>query len=43
MVQIFPGQKHGWTVRPDTESPEAVAAAVEAFERVKDFFTKLLL
>ncbi|KAK9288760.1 hypothetical protein L1049_017224 [Liquidambar formosana] len=39
-VKIFPGVKHGWTVRYDAEDPAAVKCAEEAHQDMLDWFVK---
>ena len=39
-VKIFPNVSHGWTIRYDTEDPEAVKAAEEAHQILLDWFVK---
>ncbi|XP_061345525.1 endo-1,3;1,4-beta-D-glucanase-like [Gastrolobium bilobum] len=41
-VKIFPKVPHGWTVRYDTNDPEAVKAAEEAHKILLDWFDKYL-
>jgi hypothetical protein len=39
-VKIFPNVSHGWTLRYDTEDPEAVKAAEEAHQIILEWFVK---
>ncbi|KAI5415931.1 endo-1,3;1,4-beta-D-glucanase [Lathyrus oleraceus] len=41
-VKIFPNVSHGWTLRYNTEDPEAVKAAEEAHQILLDWFNKYL-
>ncbi|KAL5065308.1 hypothetical protein RYX36_027045 [Vicia faba] len=41
-VKIFPNVSHGWTLRYNTEDPEAVKAAEEAHQILLDWFNKHL-
>ncbi|KAK7264539.1 hypothetical protein RJT34_32148 [Clitoria ternatea] len=41
-VKIFPGVSHGWTIRYDTDDPEAVKSAEEAHKILLDWFDKYL-
>jgi hypothetical protein len=39
-VKIFPNVSYGWTLRYDTEDPEAVKAAEEAHQIILEWFVK---
>jgi hypothetical protein len=41
-VKIFPGVKHGWTVRYDENDEHAVEEANEAHKLMIDWFAKYL-